>query len=70
MMNIGHSKNGISPIRQGKRLSLAQYSTYVERLRPYSKWKPNILYNLYHTGFPLGNGSLPDFVKNTHVIIS
>ena len=30
----------------------------------------NILYHLYPTGFPLGNGSLPDFVKKSHVIIS
>ena len=48
--------------------------TYVDRHSPDSSWKPfmvtNIVYRVYPTGFPLGNGELPDYIKQSHVIIS
>ena len=48
--------------------------TYVDRQRPDSKWKPfmvtNIVYHVYPTGYPLGNGALPDYIKKKASIIS
>ena len=46
---------------------------YADRLRPDSKWKvyriTNQVYSVYPTGYPLGIGELPEYIRNHRCII-
>ncbi len=57
-----------------RRLSKLDFEAYIKAQRPNTKWKPYLITNtcitVYKTSFPLGNGCLPDFIKNNRFIIS
>ena len=59
-------------IRQ--RLEDIDISTYAHKERPNTEWKvilvTNVVFHIYRTSFPLGHGEMPDFIKQSKVIVT
>jgi len=59
--------------RLNSKLGRMDILTETLRQRPDTKWIPvlltNVLFNLYSTHYPLGSGSLPDYIVHHHAIV-
>ena len=66
------TQNDLSKLKL--KLESMDISAYARKQRPDTKWKPhlitNVIFFIHKTSYPLGHGSLPDFIKNNRCIIS
>ena len=60
--------------RVRRQLERIDIDNYAQQQRENTKWSvhliTNILFYVYETSFPLGQGNVPDHIKKSHVIIS